>query len=484
MHAELGSQLCEGSSVYVSGTTDSRPHTERWSTAVEGEVLIIVTATCAGDVARAIDLPFLAINRGHGSVSALGTFKHGVLIKMDNLTSIDIAVDGRSAVLGGGVYSDLLLATLAERGKVAVQRLVAAAVSVLLVQAWAVALACKLPARGNLYNAENQLPSYQGYAGLMADNILDMDVVTADGSEVVASDSSNPDLYWAMRGAGQNFGIVTKFRYRIFDYPNGPNIFHATYHFTEDQLEVLFEHQNSLINNGTLPRDVNAYVVLRSKPMIDPRPVFVYHFYYFGTASQATPYTSAILALNPISISNATFLYKHVSHRSFQASPGDPTCATGISTKTRFPVGLKTYNVATNRKIYELFEEMVNKVTELNTSFVQFEAFPMQGVKAIQEESTAYAHREDDILVAFSTQYRHHPTTHDLATHYGLRARELFVQGASPPLLHAYSNYANGDESMEEIYGHEGWRLEKLRALKRKWDPKGRFRYFNPITGY
>ncbi|KAL8958990.1 MAG: hypothetical protein Q9183_005723, partial [Haloplaca sp. 2 TL-2023] len=105
----------------------------------------------------------------------------------------------------------------------------------------------------------------------MADNILEMDVVTADGSEVHVSESSNPDLYWAMRGAGQNFGIVTKFRYRIFDYPNGPDIFHATYHFTEDQLESLFEHQNSLINNGTLPRDVNAYVVLRSKPLIDSR---------------------------------------------------------------------------------------------------------------------------------------------------------------------------------------------------------------------
>ncbi|KAL8892049.1 MAG: hypothetical protein Q9192_005663 [Flavoplaca navasiana] len=51
--------------------------------------------------ANRINLPFLAINRGHGSVSALGTFKHGVLIKLDNLTSIDIAADGKSAVLGG-----------------------------------------------------------------------------------------------------------------------------------------------------------------------------------------------------------------------------------------------------------------------------------------------------------------------------------------------------------------------------------------------
>ncbi|KAL8913490.1 MAG: hypothetical protein Q9171_001678 [Xanthocarpia ochracea] len=233
----------------------------------------------------------------------------------------------------------------------------------------------------------------------MGDNILEMDVVTADGSEITVSESSNPDLYWAMRGAGQNFGIVTKFRYRIFDYPNGQDIFHATYHFTEDQLEVLFKHLNSLINNGTLPRDVNAYVVLRSKPLISPRPVFVYHFYYFGTSEQASPYTQRILPLNPISISNATFPYKELSHRSFQASVSDPTCAAGISTKTRFPVGLKTYNAFTNRKVYELFEDMITTHPALATSFVQFEAFPMQGVKAVDAASTAYAHRHDDILV-------------------------------------------------------------------------------------
>lgn len=51
--------------------------------------------------ANQMSLPFLAINRGHGSVSALGTFRNGVLIKLNKLTGIDIAADGKSAVLGG-----------------------------------------------------------------------------------------------------------------------------------------------------------------------------------------------------------------------------------------------------------------------------------------------------------------------------------------------------------------------------------------------
>ncbi|KAL8639487.1 MAG: hypothetical protein Q9226_008865 [Calogaya cf. arnoldii] len=318
----------------------------------------------------------------------------------------------------------------------------------------------------------------------MADNLIEMDVVTANGSEIVVSESSNPDLYWGMRGAGQNFGIITKFRYRIFDYPNGQDIFHATYHFTEDKLEILFEHLNRLLDNGTLPRDVNAYAVLRLKPLISTRPVFVYHFYYFGTSEQALPYTQLILDLGPISISNASFPYKHVSHRSFQASVGDPTCAAGISTKTRFPVGLKTYNVSTNRKIYNLFVDMITTTPALATSFVQFEAFPMQAVKAVDPASTAYPHREDNILVAFSTQYILSAETVAAANKYGRLARQLFVEGAHPLRFNAYSNYANGDETLEQLYGYEPWRLEKLKMLKRKWDPERRFRFFNPIMDY
>lgn len=156
---------------------------------------------------------------------------------------------------------------------------------------------------------------------------------------------------------------------------------------------------------------------------------------------------------------------------------------------------------------------MITTIPALATSFVQFEAFPMQAVKAVDPASTAYAHREDDILVfvprplsplpeilnqmqckyhslifilsrAFSMQYPHSAANVAAANRYGRKARELFLEGARPMRFHAYSNYANGDETLEQLYGYESWRLEKLRRLKRKWDPNGSFRFFNPITDY
>ena len=55
--------------------------------------------------------------------------------------------------------------------------------------------------------------------GLTIDNLLAADVVTADGELVRADAEANPDLFWAIRGGGGNFGVVTRFQYRLVDLP-------------------------------------------------------------------------------------------------------------------------------------------------------------------------------------------------------------------------------------------------------------------------
>ena len=110
-----------------------------------------------------------------------------------------------------------------------------------------------------------------GYAGLVSDNIISMDVVTADGCSIHVSHSSNPDLYWAMRGAGHNYGIVTKFKFKIFDYPKGQDTYSVNYVFTEDKLEPFFKQMNKLLDNGKLPKDANAYALYILNPDIHPK---------------------------------------------------------------------------------------------------------------------------------------------------------------------------------------------------------------------
>lgn len=61
--------------------------------------------------------------------------------------------------------------------------------------------------------------------------------------------------------------------------------------------------------------------------------------------------------------------------------------------------------------------------------------------------------------------------------------REVLVEGSGSDQLFAYVNYADGDETLEEVYGHEPWRLQKLRSLKKKYDPAGVFNFYVPIHG-
>ena len=74
--------------------------------------------------------------------------------------------------------------------------------------------------------------------GATVDNLLSADVVTAQGEIVTASEEENPDLFWAIRGGGGNFGIVTSFEYRL--HPVGPIVLAGpVFHPLEDAPEVL-----------------------------------------------------------------------------------------------------------------------------------------------------------------------------------------------------------------------------------------------------
>lgn len=98
------------------------------------------------------------------------------------------------------------------------------------------------------------LGRYMGFYGLVSDNLIDMNVVLGDDT-ITVSHSSAPDLCWAMRGAGHNFGIVTSFNKKI--YPRTTNTwYYADMAFTQDKLEQVFQAANNVSINGTQPKEV------------------------------------------------------------------------------------------------------------------------------------------------------------------------------------------------------------------------------------
>ena len=113
---------------------------------------------------------------------------------------------------------------------------------------------------------------FQGYYGLIADNIVDADLVLADGETITVSDSSNPDLFWGLRGAGHNFGIVTRFTIKTYDSPVNDWYF-AQFVYTQDKLEAFVTQVNEMVKNGTQPKELMNFFIYAWNPQISTTEV-------------------------------------------------------------------------------------------------------------------------------------------------------------------------------------------------------------------
>lgn len=156
-------------------------------------------------------------------------------------------------------------------------------------------------------------------------------------------------------------------------------------------------------------------------------------------------------------------------------------CKSGF-TAFRFPIGLKRFDVAAVRKVYDDIDTTMRKTPELSGSVFLLEGYSTHAVKAVEEETTAFPHRSDELLITSYIIYEPDPVLDSVALEFGKRLRSYLLAGSrDPERLRAYVNYAHGDESPEAIYGWEPWRLEKLRGLKQKWDPENRMRWYAPF---
>ena len=135
----------------------------------------------------------LAIRCGGHSYAAWSTCDGGIVLDMSGFHSIDISADNTRAVIGGGI---LCGAVEIETAK--------AAVATVLGQ-------CPSVGVGGFLLGGGVGPLMSKF-GLGCDNVLGAQMILADGRQVKASANENQDLYWAIRGGGGNFGVVTSFK--------------------------------------------------------------------------------------------------------------------------------------------------------------------------------------------------------------------------------------------------------------------------------
>jgi hypothetical protein len=196
-------------------------------------------------------------------------------------------------------------------------------------------------------------------------------------------------------------------------------------------------------------------------------------------------YTAPLAALNPPSHTTGISTLRDFAVVGLLDMKG-PFCQHG-STSLRFPISTVNYSLSALESAMTTLIQITEP--ELRNSAMILEAYSLHAVQRVPAHSTAFPDRENGILMASimiwdsaGLNASRGKEIEDRAMGYGKEMRDVVVK-ASGGKLHAYVNYAHGDERLEAMYGYESWRLERLRALKGEWDTENRFGWYAPVVG-
>ncbi|KAL3431774.1 hypothetical protein BDV09DRAFT_188102 [Aspergillus tetrazonus] len=453
----LAPQLSANAGIYLPHEEVFQLATSRWSYYHPPNFTIVVEVAEEQDVATTIkyandnNLPFLAVNGGHGSISSLSSIDHGIQIWMHKLNFVQIAEDGKTVTVGGGIKSAELIPALFAQGKYTVHG-VCECVSYLG------------PALGGGHG------TLEGKYGMASDQFVSLRIATADGEFVTVSENEGDrDLWWAMRGAGHNFGIVTSVTSKIYDVPEQGKWAYEQLLFTGNQSKELFAAFNELADIQPPGFMVWTYLV-RIPPLhpteLTPQPIYLANFMREGLdeiePELIDPFR--MISQRP-ALAKTVGLYTDIPTW-INTAYNSRGCAADAN-KVRFPIGFPRYDPKAQQRLFDVFANGTAEGSPFNTSIILLEQYSAQGVESYPQNSSAYPHRYDDLLISPVIAYLSDTEEEEeAAVEFGDLLRNILLRTSeNPDELHAYVNYASGYEGPRAWYGYEPWRLEKLQEV-------------------
>ena len=301
--------------------------------------------------------------------------------------------------------------------------------------------------------------------GLTIDNLISADVVTADGRFVTASEHANADLFWGLRGAGANFGIVTELELRL--HPASQVVAGMLFHPAEALADALRFYQEFSKSEPDLLTSALIYLELPAIPQVPERlhrtPGVVIAVCFNGTAEEAEPALRPIRAFGP-----------PVGE---MVGPMPYLTLQGLFNES--PAGAYGYGQCIRSNYFqELGEEAIEAVVAAARAGVSplcmFEIAHLGGAVArVGEEATAFPRRDAAFFSMFQSSWSDpaEAKRHIRWTQEAWQATRRFSAGGT------YASFIDSDEPearVREAYGQA--KMERLVALKRAWDPENFFR--------
>jgi FAD/FMN-containing dehydrogenase len=407
---------------------------------------VVVACATDADVVRAIafalenELPLSIKGGGHG-VSGKAVCDGGVAIVLSPMNHISIDQGSKTARVGGGATWGQLDAATHAFGLATVGGVVST-------------------------TGVAGLTLGGGYGwlsrscGLSCDNLLAARVVTADGRTLTASAEENPDLYWALRGGGGNFGVVTEFEFRL--HPVSTVLAGLIFHPIDRATELMQFYRDFA---ETASDRLSATAAIGSAP--DGSPGFGWVVCYNGDLADGDRAIQTIRDVAPAAIDTVAPV-PYPQHQKIFDSDYPP--GTRSYWKSSF---LEELGEGTIDALIDQF--MARPSLTANVAIEQYGG----AVAQVAEGETAFAHRNSLFnLLCLGRWYD--PEADDAHIAW---TRKIFEATKPWHAAGAYVNYLTEDDAARvSTDAYHGSTLKRLEQVKRTYDPDNVFRINNNIT--
>jgi FAD/FMN-containing dehydrogenase len=403
--------------------------------------LAVARVAGAKDVARVVTAARetgleLAVRSGGHSRPGYGTVDGGLVIDLSGMNSTEVDADAKTAWVETGSTAGEFTNATAEHGLIA-----------------------GLGDTGSVGIGGITLAGGVGFLvrknGLTIDNLLAAEVVTADGEVVEASEQSEPDLFWAIRGGEGNFGVVTRLHLQLDEVPQivgGMLILPATPETITGFLEAADAAPEELSTIANV-------MVAPPMPMIPEeahgKPVIMGLFAYSGPVDDGEGVLAPFRALaDPYADMLRPMPY--------------PGLYEGPEPEARFGAGTNFFADSLEASAVEAALELLPQSTAMMTAFQLRVLGGAYG--RVPNDATAFPHRDRNLMVNVAAMYVD-PAEKETHEAFGARlADALGKDGAG-----GYVGFL-GEESEESLRAaYPGGAWERLRGLKRRYDPDNLF---------
>jgi FAD/FMN-containing dehydrogenase len=297
--------------------------------------------------------------------------------------------------------------------------------------------------------------------GLTIDNLLEVDVVLADGSFVTANEKQHPDLFWAVRGGGGNFGVVTSFTFRT--QPAGTVSAGPMFWAIEDAPEIMKRYEEFITN---APEEINGFFAFMTVPPVDLFPPEL----HMRTVC-------AVLWCSPEDINRTNELLKPTASWPKPLLNGVgpmPLPALQSLFDGLYPPGFQWYWKAdfVDHLSDDSIARHIKFGANMPSMFCTMHLYPVNGaVHRVPSSSTAFSYRSAkwaEVIVGVDPDPANKDKISDWARSYWDAVHPYSAPGA-------YVNFMmeEGSARVEATYGANYRRLQQVKA---KYDPANLFR--------